>query len=175
MAMAHGCGDDDASVECRAEARPATPFHFHIVNHSSSPINFNFGCGGDPPIEFDTPEGPLGIGPESADFCGNECQEVLDGIEPTSCTDCGPDLTRLVEPGASTDIEWDRRVWLRHVVPPSCSGLAKQHDCALGLAIGEQAIRGRLTHCELGSFCTEPKIIPFDADLSRDEVVIEIR
>jgi hypothetical protein len=176
MAIAQGCGQDDTLVECRAGALALAAFHFHIVNRSSFPINFNFGCGGHPPIDLDTAEGPLGIGSESADVCGNDCQEVLDGIEPTSCTDCGPSLTQLVEPGATMDIEWDRRVWMRHVVSPSCSGLPKQHACALGLAIGEPSIRGRLTHCEVGSsFCTEPKTIPFVADLSRDEVFIEVR
>jgi hypothetical protein len=176
MAIAHGCSRDDTLVECRAAASAAAPFRFHIVNRSASPINLNFGCSRDVPIEIDTPEGPLGIGLESADFCGNECQEVSKGIEPRSCTDCGPSITQLVESGATTDIEWDRRVWMEHVIPPSCSGLANWHTCALALAIGDQMIRGRLTHCEVGSsFCTKPQTIPFVADLSRDEVVIEIR
>jgi hypothetical protein len=55
--------------------------------------------------------------------------------------------------------------------------LPNEHDCALGVAIGDQTIRGRLTRCAgESSFCVEPRTtIPFVADLSRDEVVIEIR
>jgi hypothetical protein len=93
----NGCAASDDA--CPVEAKSGKPFDFHVRNLGSSEIALRFGCSKDPPVEIDTPNGALGIGPESADDCGNTCQPVLDGVAPLSCSDCGPGITPLVAPG----------------------------------------------------------------------------
>jgi hypothetical protein len=149
--------------ECPAVAPKKGKFTFRLINRSASPQYVGFGCGGDPPIEIDTPRGPLGIGLERADFCGNSCERVLRGVKPLSCSDCGGGSGITVQPGLSTDIEWDRRVWVPATMPASCSGLDKEAQCALSVAVDATLVTGRLVLSE---------VHPFTADLSLSAVDI---
>ena len=171
IAIIPSCSTDN--LDCPVEARRGKKFTFRLINRSASPQYVGLGCGEDPPIELDTPRGPLRIGPESADYCANTCEPVLRGVKPYPCSDCGGGLGRIVPPGLSTEIEWDRRVWVPANIPPSCSGLAAETPCALGLAVDIKMVVGRLLLCTDASGCTEGQYPTFTADLSLDGVDIE--
>jgi hypothetical protein len=165
--------DDGSRGTCPVEAKPGAPFAFHVHNRLPGEIALGFGCGGDTPIEINTLNGTLRGGIESVDFCGNECQPVLDGKQPRSCTDCGPGITNVVAPGETFTFSWDRRVWVKGNIPPKCSGLPKDEFCGLGTALPLAVVHGMLLFCEgSSSFCSNKAGYAFDADLSRDSVDI---
>ena len=165
IALTAHCGND--RLDCPAMARKGKPFTFRLINRSASTRLVSFGCGGNRPIELDTPRGTLSIGTEKADFCGNMCDLVLLGVKPSSCSDCGPGVGPTVAPGMSTEIVWDRRVWVPATIAPSCSGLAQEAPCALAVEVDAQMVVGRYTPCGSKLGCT------FTADLSLDGVDVE--
>jgi hypothetical protein len=171
IALTPSCGDVDD--ECPTDARAGRKFTFRLINRSASPVQISLGCGANPAIELDTPNGALRIGPESAQVCAATCERVRGGVNPSHCTDCGGGHGIIVPPELSTEIEWDRRVWVPAKLQPSCSGLPTEADCALGVAVDMKLVTGRLMLCADKSSCLPSQNPTFVADLSLDAVNIE--
>ena len=165
-------------AECAIDA-PGTSFSIIVRNVGMRTMNLFYGCGTDYPIRLETPNGSLGIGPETADFCGVDCANVYAGESNIGCSDCGPGYFGDLAPGSEQTIRWDRRIYTTHVAPAECSGHPDGNNCALGTILPVGVYSGQLTVCttpELGTFgCGGPEPVPFQLDLATDSLVIEVQ
>jgi hypothetical protein len=173
-----GGGEADGGGVCSLV--PGGPnFLFHLHNASRAMLNVTLGCSASLPIVLDTPDGQLSIGPGAVDACEYTCDLVYKGMfSPELCTDCGGGYAKALAPGATVDIAWDRRVYVKHMVVPPCA--TRAGTCALGVAVAtSSAQKGTLTVCtktDLPGYCLERdrKAVPFTIDTTPKEGTIEV-
>lgn len=173
-----GQGGDGGSVDCTLPA-PGDPFQFVINNVGARALTLTYGCGTALPITIDTTEGARGIGVESASDVGVSCDEIYAGKVYDFWTDCGPGYGTTLQPGESTVIDWDRRVYVGFTAPGACTGDGEVANCALGVPVGE-ATSGTLTICDEaypGGYCgtNHGELVPFGLDLGLSSVSIDIQ
>jgi hypothetical protein len=181
-----GCGSKAEETCLGTVAPPGQSFTFHVHNGGSKTLRLTYGCGDELPIQLDTPAGSLGIG--STD-CTWTCESIYDGSAamsgPFSCTDCGPGQGAALDPGATVDITWDRRVYAATNVDPSCGGGAGA-QCMLATAVVPAvAQKGVLTVCAEaaieGGFqgacgsAADEQAHGFTIDTTGDEGTIEVQ
>jgi hypothetical protein len=175
--------EDSGAKKC--ELAPKGEFTFHIRNGGTSLLRLALGCGAKLPIDLDTPDGKLGIGPGNADACERSCDLVYDSPIPQCpgfCTDCANGKLVTIGSGATGDMEWDRRVYVpkmaeqRCLADPSCpSG----KSCAFGIAVAPKANQmGTLTICTdpnaQGVYCATSRTVSFTVDTTAQEGTIEV-
>ncbi len=139
-------GEGGAPPSCEIDA-PGQSFDFVITNTGMRDLFLVYGCGGHLPIELETIDGVVGIGPGQADYCEVSCDTVYDGYQNWGCSDCGPGYGDTLNAGATVNISWDRRVYVEHVAPASCTGNADGNNCALGKLVTAAQVSGTLTVC----------------------------
>ena len=172
----------DGSV-CNFLRSPGT-FTFHVHNTGSALIKLSFRCGGKMPIELDTPDGKRGTGPGNADPCERSCdQYVTDSVHcPGACFDCGTGEERAVMPGATTDVKWDRRVYIAGKIEKQCLAVASCNGgtCASGIPVPPTADqKGTLTICtdpnSVGVYCNATRTMDFTIDTTSGEGTIDAK
>ena len=123
-----------------------------------------------------------GIGTGNANSCEIGCGLVYDGYVAWGCSDCGPGEGAELGPGETVTIPWDRRIYVEHVAPTTCSGHEDGNGCALGQRLAAEAsTSGTLTVCNDGDtweagYCygENREVIPFSVDLTTNQVVIAV-
>jgi hypothetical protein len=182
-----GSGADGAAADggdagaCVQHVPAGSVFTFHLHSEATEARYMYFGCGHNPPISLETPQGSHGIGPESAYVCGFTCDPVFAGQAVASgCSDCGPGVTMVLAPGATIDVPWDRRFWTEVTIPSACSGLPQPSTCALGTAVDATTVNGTVGYCAvqpptLSCPTASSLTSSFVADLSLDGVDISIQ
>jgi hypothetical protein len=169
-------GGADGANACALE--PTGAFVFHVHNAGASPLLLELGCRSALPITLATPSGRLPIGPGSVDGCGFTCDEVYSGhVTPGACSDCGGGDFLSISSGASGDIPWDRRVYIRHDVDAACS--TQTGTCALGFAVAPTtAQHGALTWCPVDQHptgsCLAPMATEFTVDTTGADATIDV-
>ncbi len=184
-----GCGGDvtetkPAPADCSLDPAGA-PFTFTINNTGTRMLRLAYGCGSNFPISLATSHGTLGIGEETAEFCGVNCEIVYKGNSNFGCSDCGPGYGDDLSPGKTATIQWDRRVYQSHTAPTSCGTQdPNQNQCALGLLVKETMVTGTLNVCtdtSMGTsgdgYCGTDFLdpIPITIDLSQSSAVIDVK
>jgi hypothetical protein len=161
--------------------QPGKSFSFRITNVGKRDLGLAYGCGTALPIRLATGKyGEKGIGKGNAGVCEVSCDQVYKGYENWGCSDCGPGVGAALKPGQTVVIPWDRRVYVNHEAPATCSGHAQNNSCALGKLIGPgDATKGSLFVCtsfDGGGYCfSGEELIPFAIDLNKDELVIQVK
>jgi hypothetical protein len=180
---AGGQGGSGGSAQC-AHDPPGKPFKFHFHNQGMRSLNLAYGCGSFPPLFVDTATGklPLSPSPGSQTSDGLTCDAIFAGAEsPGVYSDCGPGYGASFGPGATVDLDWDRRGYDHYFVPPACSGHPTNNDCWLGHAIpASNAQKGALTICKDGAmstfgYCNSPEVVQVTFDTTGDEATVEIQ
>jgi hypothetical protein len=173
-----GGAEGAAGIGCPADAPPGALFTFRLKNTGTSVITLFLGCGKDPPITLHTPNGDHRIGPESAERCGFTCTETfMGGVQPGGCTDCGPGYVQMIDPGATREITWDRRMWVPGPIEQACSEQLKGSACAMGVLVTAPAINGTIEYCaavEFSPSCPAPKKADFIANLDVGSVDVSL-
>ena len=113
-------------------------------------------------------------------WCGNSCDRVYDGNYQPGCMFGLNHGSIVVDPGATTTIEWDRRLFQDHKAPLSCSGLDEEVDCAMPVRVDDDAIIDAvLTICSqgIGDGCPAGSDIdfPFTLDLTESAITIDVQ
>jgi len=161
-----------------AELRRSGHRRLACSNVGTRDLYLPLGCGAKPPIKLDTPDGELGIGSESADFCGWLCDDTYAGNPSQGCSDCGPGYADALAPGATVIVEWNRRVFIHHTAPKACAGVEGTVR-ALGLLAEPGVVTsGTLNVCfdEFGNLagdCTGVEE-PFTIDLTAPGLAIDV-
>jgi len=86
-----GCGGE-GKTDCTLDP-PGKSFTFHVHNGGVMMLRLTYGCNATLPVELDTPEGQLSIGPGAVNTCEVTCDSVYAGHPNNGCSDCGPVLT----------------------------------------------------------------------------------
>jgi hypothetical protein len=168
----------DASAEtalCALE--PQGQFTFHVHNNTGAVLFWSTVCGRGLPIVLDTARGTLPIAPIG--LCGVTCDDVYTrGVDPDACTDCGPGTKSSVQPGASSDIEWDRRVYAPHVYSSACGPVRfVGQSCEEGHALAPNATQtGKIRVCNSQGDpgCIGGRDVTFTIDTTKAAGTIEI-
>lgn len=184
LLLSAACGGETTPPpDCSIDA-PGKNFTFTINNTGTRNLRLAYGCGTNYPITLTTTHGTLGIGAETAEFCGTSCDAVYKGYINFGCSDCGPGYGADLGPGASATIQWDRRVYQHHTAPMACSGNESGNDCALGMLVTETTVSGTLSVCNDGSmttpgdgYCSTDNLepFPFTLDLSKDSISVDVQ
>ena len=166
--------DAGPDAACMLKSEPAgAPFTFKVTNTGTKALYLGFGCGETPPVTIVSAGGAQPISSRgTASSCDSSCDSI-DGQEHV-CSDCGPGVAKLLKQGQTVTIAWDRRTYAP--ASPSCS-------CTLGRAVTTGSIEGTLGVCDLGDFptntplgeCSPTQTIPFAADLTKNELAIEVK
>jgi hypothetical protein len=162
---------------------PRGMFTFHVHNAGTSSMTLTYGCGAKLPIELDTPEGKLGAGPGNADGCEKSCDLIYSSVNPQCpgfCTDCALGQLEKIAAGGSTDIAWDRRVYVAKIAEQPCLAgrTCQPGNCAFGIAVAPEPNQtGRLTICTdpnaVGVSCATSRTVDFTIDTTSSEATID--
>jgi hypothetical protein len=176
---AQGTGGEPG-VTCHLDP-PGTTFVFHVHNAGTQMLALAYGCGSSLPITLTTPAGILPIGPGDVSFCGFTCDSFYSGQIQEGCSDCGPGVGDSLPPGATADIQWDRRVWTGYTPDPQCVEGMMGLMCSLGSAVAPVATQdGALSVCAQGSlagagYCSSTNTMTFTIDTTKSEGTIEVQ
>lgn len=121
------CPQDPALPTCEVFP-PGAPFTFKIHNVGERHLRLAFGCGKAIPIEVNGD--PISAG--QVDSCELDCASVTPETPAPGCSDCGPGVGALLEPGATVEIPWNRLSYAERAYVPSCSGNPFVQTCGLG-------------------------------------------
>jgi hypothetical protein len=164
---------------------PRGMFTFHVHNAGTASMTLTYGCGAKLPLELDTPDGKLGAGPGNADACEKSCDLIYSSPNPQcpgSCTDCALGMLEEIAPGGSTDIAWDRRVYVAKMAEQPCfvDRTCPPGNCAFGIAVASKPSQtGRLTICTdpnaVGVSCATSRTVDFTIDTTSSEATIDAR
>jgi hypothetical protein len=181
-----GPGDSNI-VSCQID--PKGMFTFHVHNAGTETLAWDLGCSKSLPIVLHLPDGDLPTGPGAVDVCEFTCELVYSGqVAPGGCTDCGPGYSGSAAPGASKDIVWDRRVYTRSTVDPTCGasgGVSQSATCALGHAVAPSATQSGtisvcpgtavLGHCMANGQYIDFHKVEFTVDTTGTDAVIDVQ
>jgi hypothetical protein len=144
-----------------------------MTNAGMETIKLFLGCGKNPPIKLHTATGDRGIGSETGSFCGTTCDEVFSNGVPSVCTDCGPGYLLTIAAGDTKEITWDRRLWDRGLIEPTCSEKL-MGECAKGVAVGTSDITGTVKYCLESdpTFPCDTRQLEFATSLNVDSVAL---
>jgi hypothetical protein len=174
-----GAGGADA---CKLEA-PGAAFTFHVHNGGTKTLRLLYGCGNKIPIDLETPNGNLNIGP--LNLCEFTCDELYSPHPESNCGDCAGGVGAALAPGATVDLAWDHRVFSEIAADQACivNFLPKPDTCALGAVLTpSSAQKGVLTVCtdplnNDAGFCSSAGLTPvsFTIDTTKAEGTIEVQ
>ena len=120
----------DTPAVCRTPA-PGSTFTMHVRNAGASPLTFSFGCADKPRAYVQTPDGFLrmwwlvndsgsGVVEEPAGHADRTCENLYTRMPRPFFTDCGTGYGKVLAPGETLDLPWDRRGFISRVADVRC-------------------------------------------------------